>query len=148
MKKVDLTGQRFGRLVAVKELPRERDALGNLVRIDGKVPPVKWLCRCDCGNTCEATNASLRGGKSSCGCMVAELRERQRKQLEAARAAWLSKVAAEREIPQRCPYPDNSCTRSTKGMCYWDCDKYEDCEQKGKVCKNSPAKCGVNKNGK
>ena len=49
--KVDLTGQRFGRLIVIKELPR-KTALR-------KTP--LWLCQCDCGNTCEAYSDSLRG---------------------------------------------------------------------------------------
>lgn len=149
MKKVDLTGQRFGKLVVVKELPRERDEDGNVVRIDGKMPPIKWFCKCDCGNTHIATNASLKGGTQSCGCLSAETREIRRKYIAIAREAAKKALAdkkAEREAQLRCPYPDSGCARSKQGMCCWDCDKYEDCEAKGKVCKNSPAKCGVKKN--
>ena len=46
--KVDLIGQRFGKLVVIKQQPRERDENGKLRRI-------KWLCRCDCGNLCVTT---------------------------------------------------------------------------------------------
>lgn len=58
---VDITGERFGRLVAVK-----KTADGN-----------KWECQCDCGNTCVCTKENLRSGITrSCGC----LREEQRKE--------------------------------------------------------------------
>lgn len=58
----DLTGQRFGRLVAIK-------------RLDEKIGSCfAWLCRCDCGNeTKVSTNALLRGGTKSCGCTIKEI---------------------------------------------------------------------------
>lgn len=53
---IDLTGQRFGRLVVL------RRAANHGVR-------VTWECRCDCGNTCEVTSDRLRRGVThSCGC--------------------------------------------------------------------------------
>ncbi|MGN0975925.1 MAG: hypothetical protein ACI4OL_07960 [Gemmiger sp.] len=55
---VDLTGQRFGRLVAV-EPTKERSPGGS----------VMWMCRCDCGRTCIASGRLLRKGeRTSCGC--------------------------------------------------------------------------------
>ena len=140
--KVDLIGQRFGKLVVIKEQPRERDENGKLCRI-------KWLCQCDCGNTCVTTGACLGKGKTSCGCVKAEISERKRQQLAAAREL-AKKARAERKVERedfpRCPYPDASCAKSKRGICCWDCEKYLDCEEKGRVCKNSPAKCGLNKN--
>lgn len=54
----DLTGQRFGRLIAIKDTDKRRSN-----------SPV-WLCRCDCGNEIETTAANLRsGGTKSCGCL-------------------------------------------------------------------------------
>lgn len=54
---IDLTGQRFGRLTVIKYL-----------RTDKNYAPI-WLCKCDCGNTCEARSNKLRQGlKVSCGC--------------------------------------------------------------------------------
>lgn len=53
---IDLTGNRFGSLVAREIVGR--DSYG-----------VKWLCDCDCGNTHVATSAYLRRGSvQSCGC--------------------------------------------------------------------------------
>lgn len=75
---IDLTGQRFGKLLVVKQLPRERDE-------NGKLKPIRWLCRCNCGNTCETDGACLRGGKGSCGCAMEEINARKRQQLVAAR---------------------------------------------------------------
>lgn len=54
---LDLTGQRFGRLVAIERA--ESGPYGWL-----------WLCRCDCGNERKITTAVLRKrtGSRSCGC--------------------------------------------------------------------------------
>lgn len=55
----DLSGQRFGRLVAL-EPTRERSAKGSTV----------WRCRCDCGKEMLAeVTQLLHGAKRSCGCM-------------------------------------------------------------------------------
>lgn len=60
MRAIDITGQRFGRLVA-------------LGRVEGAKPGVTWLCRCDCGNEKPVLGISLRcGNTSSCGCLTRE----------------------------------------------------------------------------
>lgn len=58
---LDLTGKRFGRLVAV-ELHPERQ---NRQR--------RWRCKCDCGNETVVLVASLRRGNTkSCGCYLSD----------------------------------------------------------------------------
>lgn len=55
--RIDLTGQRFGRLVVV-------DFAGQST--DGQA---KWSCVCDCGTTTFASSGNLRSGRmKSCGC--------------------------------------------------------------------------------
>ena len=62
-KRTDLTGQRFGRLVAVAPTDKKQ----------GKSRSVVWLCRCDCGQMTEATqNALQQGTRVSCGCQQRE----------------------------------------------------------------------------
>lgn len=57
-KRIDVTGQRFGMLVAESFVPGHE-----------KRPRGKWRCRCDCGNYCLETYSNLAGGKTvSCGC--------------------------------------------------------------------------------
>lgn len=65
-KKIDLTGQPFGRLVVIRENGRK----------NGRVT---WLCRClgrqgdDCGNEVVVTTSDLRSGNTqSCGCLQRE----------------------------------------------------------------------------
>lgn len=52
----DITGQRFSKLVAIKRVENNR-----------------WLCQCDCGNTCKASISDLkrrdRGCNKGCGCL-------------------------------------------------------------------------------
>lgn len=53
----DLTGQRFGRLVALERLPK---------RSGGRY---LWRCRCDCGRELNVRADALRSGNTkSCGC--------------------------------------------------------------------------------
>lgn len=53
----DRTGQRFGKLVAVRNLGKQRGE-----------PGMWWLCRCDCGKEIEVRGGSLQSGYTkSCG---------------------------------------------------------------------------------
>lgn len=56
-KKIDLTNQRFGKLLVLKE--GGRDSSNKIL----------WICKCDCGNIKEVRGSDLRSGKIlSCGC--------------------------------------------------------------------------------
>ena len=58
MRRIDISGQRFGRLIALDFVP------GNGTDRRGK-----WICLCDCGNFCRETDSNLAGGRTvSCGC--------------------------------------------------------------------------------
>lgn len=63
---MDLTGQRFGRLMVIE-------------RAEDHVTPsgrryVKWKCICDCGNVCFVRASGLRNGSTcSCGCLHKEI---------------------------------------------------------------------------
>lgn len=59
----DLTGQRFGRLVALA--PTEERHKSSII----------WLCHCDCGKDCKVPSYWLRHNlKRSCGCLQDENR--------------------------------------------------------------------------
>ena len=60
---IDITGQRFGRLVAIELIPREERSWSNKERA--------WRCKCDCGNEVIVRQRSLRGARmtQSCGCV-------------------------------------------------------------------------------
>lgn len=60
-KKLNLMGQRFGRLEVIAPAPNK----------NGRTA---WLCKCDCGNEIEVITKSLRDGNtSSCGCLHKEI---------------------------------------------------------------------------
>ena len=58
MPHLDLTGQRFGRLVVAE------------IRVPRVGPHTQWNCDCDCGRKTAATTGHLRSGHTqSCGCL-------------------------------------------------------------------------------
>ncbi len=60
MKKVDVTGQRFGKLTAIR-------------RCGSNGHSSLWVCKCDCGNETIITLSHLRQGTKSCGCLSKEI---------------------------------------------------------------------------
>ena len=63
LKKYDLKGKKFFKLLVINSLP-ERSAKRDIL----------WLCDCDCGNTTVAIGSELRAGhKRSCGCLFKEV---------------------------------------------------------------------------
>ena len=67
MKRIDLTGQRFGRLM--------------VVRYAGRSPGKKnlWLCKCDCGNEKVVAVDKLHSGNTKCcGCLQREVHRKCR----------------------------------------------------------------------
>lgn len=59
--RIDLTNQRFGKLIAIK-CDEEKTR---------KSKRVHWICKCDCGNTASVSTHNLRNGHTtSCGCKV------------------------------------------------------------------------------
>ena len=85
---LDLTGRRFGRLVALAPTDKRRKT------------SVIWRCRCDCGRETECESEALtRGHVQSCGC----LREDQRKAnmakaIHFVDGTCVEKIACQREI--------------------------------------------------
>lgn len=67
MKRIDLTGERFGRLLVLKQAPRlakDRNA--------------RWSCRCDCGQKAIVrTDLLCSGLTTSCGCFQKEVASAQ-----------------------------------------------------------------------
>ncbi|MFA9413265.1 AP2 domain-containing protein [Streptococcus sp. E29BA] len=71
MLKMDLAGQRFGRLVVLREVkegaPRKH---------------ITWECQCDCGTIKDIRGAALKSGATkSCGCLNDEKRRERYKDL-------------------------------------------------------------------
>lgn len=71
MKRIDLTGQRFGRLTVIRYDHSEHDG-------------AHWLCKCDCGTEKVIAGYLLRNGATkSCGCLKSDA---SRAAIEKARA--------------------------------------------------------------
>jgi len=88
--RMDLTGQKFGRLVVLEDVGRT------------KRQQVIWRCQCVCGNTVEVSSNSLRQGNTqSCGCYAKEqTSEAHKKDLTGQRfGRWL--VLEERGISKQ-----------------------------------------------
>lgn len=63
--RIDLTGQRFGKLVALYGI------------YNNDKEHTLWHCKCDCGNECNIDMGNLRSGKSqSCGCIQSKEEEK------------------------------------------------------------------------
>lgn len=55
MKRLDITGERYGKLIAVRRIPKHTQS--------------RWIFRCDCGRETEALLSNVRAGQiKSCGC--------------------------------------------------------------------------------
>ena len=68
-KKLDLTGRRFGRLVAIRDSGEIKSGQG-----------VIWECKCDCGEISFVPSKSLRTGNTkSCGCLQSEIASKMMK---------------------------------------------------------------------
>ena len=67
--KIDLIGQRFGRLTVIGEYPSRKQRY------------VCWICKCDCGNDTKPIKGSdLRAGRTkSCGCLQKEAGQKNMK---------------------------------------------------------------------
>lgn len=95
-KLIDITGQRFGKLVVVERAK------------NNKYNQAMWHCVCDCGATKEINGNSLKcGSTASCGCLNKEnIRERQTKNLSGRKYGRLSAI---------------KIVRHYKGMAVWLC---------------------------
>ena len=57
-RKIDLTGQKFGRLTVIEEAGRDKSR------------NIKWMCVCECGKETIVRGSNLKnGGTQSCGCL-------------------------------------------------------------------------------
>ena len=104
-KMIDITGQRFGALVAIKPLPKDKKDYG-------KSTCVKWLCKCDCGNETIVNSSNLRKNHTkSCGCLQKKITSQQHfLNLAGQKFGKLTAI----EI-------DYDRTAKEKGHTYWRC---------------------------
>jgi hypothetical protein len=115
---LDLTGQRFGRLVVVR-----------LERCGGK--KTWWQCKCDCGEICSARSNILRSGrKRSCEClhreMAAERGRAKRIHGESPHRGnpYSSEYGSWVRLKQRCLNPRNRKWKDYGGRGIKVCDRW------------------------
>lgn len=65
MKKENLLGKKFGRLIVIKEYESKIQPSGQ--------KKTMWLCKCDCGNKVVVSAYNLKKQTRSCGCLQKEL---------------------------------------------------------------------------
>lgn len=88
-KKIDLTGQKFGRLTVIKEFGLAANGC------------ISWKCQCECGKVTNLGSDRLRSGNTmSCGCLAKELTSSRRKIDLTGNSYGRLKVIS--EAPDRC----------------------------------------------
>lgn len=112
--KVDLTGQRFGRLV-VESFAFERK--GHFY----------WNCVCDCGGKSTSEGSRLKGGTTkSCGCLQKEkARETAYKYLQTHHLTGKRIFNIWRGIKARCLNPNRPCYHNYGGRGIKICDEWK-----------------------
>lgn len=106
----DLTGQRFGKLVAIRRTDKKR------------YTHFIWECKCDCGNVCYVDGCNLKRGHTlSCGCLrVERLTEVITKDLTGQKFARLTVL--EKTDERRGGSVVWKCQCECGNICYVSCD--------------------------
>lgn len=118
MKRLDLIGQRFGKLVVVE--------FAGIKKYNEKSTRTQWLCRCDCGGTIITIGSSLMSGAvKSCGCAKKEAaikrsEEKEKSDLNAERLYQVWKG-----IKQRCYDKNREVYKYYGGRGITMCDEWK-----------------------
>ena len=105
--RIDLTNQRFGKLVALKPDSPHYTSGGN------SIP--HWVCQCDCGKIISVSTQSLKSGNTrSCGCLRVETGWQKTELLIGQKFGYLT-------ILERINDDNNSEKKRIKYKCQCDC---------------------------
>lgn len=111
-KLVDLTGQRFGRLLVL----RRAENIGR---------QTAWLCKCDCGNEKAVPYWNLVSGQTkSCGCLVKEVSAKNAKCTHKQSYSRLYTIWI--GMKQRCYYENHKHFKHYGGRGITVCDEWKD----------------------
>lgn len=114
---VDLTGQRFGKLTAIKVIGKKHTSM-------------LWLCACDCGNEKNITSNVLRQGLvASCGCAQYDHLKKNSISLKhgATRNRTMTRLyRVWLGMRERCNYPKNIHYSNYGGRGIAVCDEWND----------------------
>lgn len=115
-KAIDLTGMRFGKLVAVSQAESTYNANNKPMR--------RWLCKCDCGNTIVTSRQNLRKGDTkSCGCYKLQSTKERMTTHGESKSILYKRWKAMRK---RCQNPNNSDYPHYGGRGIKVCDEWQD----------------------
>ena len=107
-KYIDLTGQRFGKLV-VRERAKNSPS-GN----------ARWLCQCDCGNSTTVDGSRLRSGRTqSCGCLQREQSSKANKKFNTFRTVG-STVYVKMSNTEKEMLVDSNIWEKLKNYCWYE----------------------------
>ena len=100
--KIDLTGQKFGKLTVLEDT-------GKRVKL-GNGTGVVWKCICECGNFCEVTSGHLQSKHTtSCGCRKISIGEEE-----------IFNLLTNNNIEFQFQYRNKKCQFSTGGYAIFD----------------------------
>ena len=114
-KRIDLTGQRFERLVVIEKLPERTKNFG-----------VLWACECDCGNRVTVETARLRKQTTrSCGCLAREgVSQRNYKHGHCKRGARAPEYESWKHMISRCTNTSDKRWNNYGGRGIKVCDRW------------------------
>lgn len=108
-KRIDLTGQKFGRLTVIQFSRNSNDR------------QAVWKCKCECGNYVEVAAIRLKNGTTkSCGCYWKE-KMHERKTIFSGRMYYIWE-----SMKQRCENPNNSSYLRYGGRGICVCEEWHD----------------------
>ena len=109
MKRIDLVGQRFGRLVAIRLFSCKE-------RRDGNGFYYRWLFKCDCGNeTIAEKHHVIHGHTTSCGCRLQEIKNTIGKKSVTHIMSYTRFYKIYGDAKNRCRNPKNSAYQNYGG---------------------------------
>lgn len=119
MGKLDITGERFGRLIVVSSAGHNHRGR------------TQWFCHCDCGNDVKVTTGRLRSGTTrSCGCLYRQVvGNRTRKHGESYGAHRRTRLyVIWTNMRQRCANPKNKSFKNYGGRGIRVCKEWDSFE--------------------
>ena len=115
MRFVDLSGQRFGKLLVVERVQNQKYKSGQ--------SHTRFLCKCDCGNEAVVTGSNLRSGHTqSCGCFRAKVTAERSITHGCSQGSRLYRIWA--TMRQRCFNPNNHKYANYGGRGITVCDEW------------------------
>ena len=114
MNRIDLSNQRFGRLVVIE-------------MVGTKTGHSIWKCLCDCGNVRLNVDSNLKTGSTkSCGCLqIDNLRKRSTTHGDTPKKGHAVEYAVWRSMKARCYNPKNKAYASYGGRGITVCDPWQ-----------------------